>query len=306
VSYIQFADDNEDMRNMVRDFLEASGHKVGLAEDGPSALESALKSPPDLLILDLQMPGMSGFEVCSTVKQDGRTAAVPVLMLTAQTTVEDKLEGFAAGADDYLPKPFDLRELRARVDALLRLARRGGDLNPTTRLPGGLAIEDELNRRVKAGKPFEACYLDIDNFKPFADHFGFNVADSLIRGAGDCLRRAVEAEGTRKDFVAHIGGDDFLILTEPDRGENVAEACARGFSALVKEKIGDEAAEQGWFLGEDREGRERQMPLATFSTAVLEVHPDSWVSAAVLGEQAAALKKRAKRRGPGTILVERV
>src|SRR5687767_11053808 len=188
------------MRHMVRDLLESSGHEIGLAADGPSALAAVRRREPDLLILDLNMPGLSGYEVCREVKRNPGTARVPILMLTAQASVEHKLQGFEAGADDYLPKPFDGRELRARVAALLRLVRREADRNPTSGLPGGHAIDDELDARVARRETFEVCYIDLDNFKPFADHFGFAVADAVIRETGDAIRMAVSAAGSTSDF----------------------------------------------------------------------------------------------------------
>src|SRR5207244_11985093 len=104
--------------------VRAGGHEVALASDGVAALAAIQEREPDLMILDHAMPGMTGFEVCRNVKRNPFTARIPVLMLTAQADIEDKVEGYAAGADDYLAKPFDPRELRARVTALLRLVQR--------------------------------------------------------------------------------------------------------------------------------------------------------------------------------------
>lgn len=306
MSYLLFADDNEDMRHMVRDLLESSGHEIGLAADGPSALEAVKTREPDLLILDLNMPGLSGYEVCRAVKRNPGTSRVPILMLTAQSDVEHKLEGFEAGADDYLPKPFDARELRARVGALLRLVRREADRNPTSGLPGGHAIDEELSARVARRESFGVCYLDLDNFKPFADHFGFSVADAVIRDTGDAIRMAVSAVGTPDDFVGHIGGDDFIVITGVDRSDDVARECAMRFREVVGRAVGEEALELGTFTGIDRSGVMRTMALACMSVAILTVQPDEWISSKHLGARAAELKRRAKHRGPGTIVAEPV
>jgi PleD family two-component response regulator len=306
VSYLLFADDNEDMRHMVRDLLESSGHEIGLAADGPSALTSIKAREPELLILDLNMPGLSGYDVCRAVKRNPATARVPILMLTAQSSVEHKLEGFEAGADDYLPKPFDARELRARVSALLRLVRREADRNPTSGLPGGHAIEDELNRRVGRKETFAVCYIDLDNFKPFADHFGFSVADDVIRDTGEAIRLGVSAVGTSDDFVGHIGGDDFLVITSPERADEVAQECAARFRQVVAHAVGEDAMRIGTFTAVDREGVLRTMPLACLSAAILTVRPEDWVSSKHLGARAADVKRRAKHHGPGTIVAEPV
>jgi PleD family two-component response regulator len=220
--------------------------------------------------------------------------------------VEKKVEGFEAGADDYLAKPFDPRELRARVTALLRLVRREADRNPTSGLPGGRAIEEEVGRSLARDRPFAVCYIDIDNFKAFADTFGFAVADEVIRGTGAALREAVVAVGEQGDFVGHIGGDDFLVVTTPDQAATIVDEGTRRFRDVVRQVVGDEALGRGTFTGLDRSGTLTQFPIARFSTAVLMVRPESWVSMTHLGTTAAEVKRRAKQQGPGTILVEQV
>lgn len=342
VSYLLFADDNEDMRLMVRDLLQATGHEVALAPDGLTALAAVQAREPDLMILDLAMPGMTGFEVCRAIKRNPFTSRIPVLMLTAQSHVESKVEGFEAGADDYLPKPFDPRELRARVAALLRLVKREGDRNPTSGLPGGRAIEEELERRVRRRRPFAVCYLDFDNFKPFADHFGFNLADRVIREFGEALGRAAgvrepveerarqgaepaavdaarsaaladtfpsAAPGSRVSdggFVGHIGGDDFIVITAEGEGEALAREATRQLREVIGRAVGAEALALGAFSAPGRDGQVRLFPLARLSTAILLVRPERWVSTSHLGTLAADVKRRAKARGPGTILLEEV
>jgi PleD family two-component response regulator len=303
VSYLLYADDNEDMRSMVRTFLEASGHEVAVAADGVQALDAIDKREPDLLILDLDMPHMTGFEVCRAVKGNPFTERIPVLLLTGQGAIESKIEGFEAGADDYLAKPFDPRELRARVTALLRLVRREADRNPTSGLPGGRAIESEIDRRLKTGERFSVCYIDLDNFKAFADTFGFAMADRVIKDAGAALVDAVVATGGGGDFVGHIGGDDFLIVTTAEHAEAMVRECAARFRDVIRAAVGEDVVARETFAGVDRDGTPRHFPIARLSAAVLHVEPGNWVSIAHLGAQAAEIKRRAKQQGAGTILV---
>ena len=306
MSYLLLADDNEEMRLMLRDLFRSAGHEVDLVEDGLAVLSAIQGREPDLVILDHAMPGMNGFEVCRRVKTNPFTARIPVLMLTAQSTVESKVEGFASGADDYLAKPFDPRELRARVQALLRLVQRESDRNPTSGLPGGRAIDREIMTRIEKGESFAVCYLDLDYFKPFADTFGFAIADEVIRGLGAAIRESSASIGADdgKDFVGHIGGDDFIILTAPGRAEAFVAECTSRAKKVIERAVGDEAAKVGSFTGVDREGQVRRFPLARLSTAVLLVRPDAWVNLQHLGMRAADVKRRAKQRGPGTVLVE--
>jgi diguanylate cyclase (GGDEF)-like protein len=314
VSFLLFADDNEDMRLMLRDLFRSVGHEVALAADGAAALEAIGQREPDLVILDHSMPALTGMDVCRRMKANPFTARIPVLMLTAQGGMESKIEGFAAGADDYLAKPFDPRELRARVSALLRLVQREGDRNPTSGLPGGRAIDREIARRIEARQSFAVCYFDLDNFKPFADTYGFAIADEIIRGVGATLRNVLALgngdsgetanTGPSAEFVGHIGGDDFIVICPPERAEAIAtlgaERCREAFAAVV----GPEAMQRGSFRGVDREGVVREFPLASISAAIVIVRPDAWVNLAHLGMRAADAKRRAKQRGPGSIYVD--
>lgn len=297
---------------MVRAVLTASGHEVELVEDGQTALAAIQVREPELLILDVMMPNLNGFEVCRAVKSNPFLARIPVLMLTAESRIERKVDGFEAGADDYLAKPFDPRELRARVSALLRLVRREADRNPTSGLPGGRTIEEQILQRVRRRVPFTVCYLDIDHFKPFADTFGFAAADAVIRGLGVAILDAVAAAtGTMTwvdacdapDFVGHVGGDDFLVVACPLRGEAVVQETTRRFRDVIGGVVGFDAVERGAFAGVDRDGAVRAFPIAHMSAAVIAVRPEYWVSISHLGAVAADAKRRAKREGAGTILV---
>ena len=167
------------------------------------------------------MPILNGIETCRAVKENPFTGHIPVLMLTALGAVERKLEGVRGGAPRRLPREALRHPRAARAGGRDAPPREGEtDRNPTSGLPGGRAVEDELRRRVAAGKSFAVCYIDLDNFKPFADTFGFATADRVIRETGRALREAAAETGggDAGDFVGHIGGDDFIVVTREDRG----------------------------------------------------------------------------------------
>lgn len=292
MSDILFADDDEALRRMVGDLLLHQGHGVRLAPDGRAALQEARLRAPDLVILDYRMGEPDGLAVCRALKNDPRLAHVPVLILTGQSGIEDRLDGFEAGADDYLAKPFDARELLARVAALLRQTRRSLDRNPTTGLPGGGAIQQELERRLAGGDPFAVVYLDLDDFKPFGDRFGFALADTAIREAAS----AVASVGAGA-FAGHVGGDDFvLVCGTPDAAALARDARAR-FDAALRPHLPPAVARAGVYRGVDRSGAEREMPVTRLSAAVVRVDPARWTSLEAFGERVAEAKHRAKVHG---------
>jgi PleD family two-component response regulator len=295
MSDILFADDDEALRRMVGELLRHQGHRVRLAANGGDALHEARRRAPDLVILDYRMGEPDGFAVCRALKDDPRLAHVPVLILTGQSAIEHRLDGFEAGADDYLAKPFDSRELMARVSALLRQTRRALDRNPTTGLPGGEAIEHELERRRAAGEPFAVVYFDLDDFKPFGDRFGFAVADAAIReAAGAVSTAAAPFPGV---FAGHVGGDDFVLVCGAAEARALAEEARARFDAALRPHLPPEAARTGSYRGVDRGGVARELPVTRLSAAVVRVDPAGWTSLEAFGERVAEAKHRAKTTG---------
>jgi DNA-binding response OmpR family regulator len=305
MSRILFAEDDEALRRMTVQVLASAGHEVRDVPGGAEALDELARAVPDLVVLDYRMGQPDGFEVCRRIKRDPATAHVPVLILTAERNIEDRLDGFDAGADDYLAKPFDPRELLARVAALLRLAQRGRDRNPTTGLPGGDAIYQELERRRQQGTRFAVAYFDLDHFKPFSDRFGFAVADAAIREAAAALTGA--ARGEPDTFAGHVGGDDFVLICRLDRARRLAVDARRRFDAGVRRHLSPEAVEGGTYRGLDRTGAEREFPLTRLSAAIVRIDPARWPSVEHLGERVAEGKRQAKAEtGDGIVEMDAV
>ena len=302
MSYILCVDDEPSISALIRQILRMAGHEVAIAGDGFEALKMVGEHEPDLIVLDRSMPGMDGIAVCREIKANPFLSRVPILILTALATVDFKIEGFEAGADDYLIKPFEPRELTARVNSLLRLVSREGDRNPSSGLPGGRAIANEIERRVERGESGSVVYIDIDHFKPFADTFGFAAADQVIVETGKMLGEIVAPCG---DFAGHIGGDDFLLVCETPRARPLAEQAAQGFATLVARAVGAENAARGEFGGIDRSGKTKQFPLARLTSVIVPIDPHDWVSVAHLGEAAATWKLAAKSNGGGRIVEAR-
>ena len=174
-------DDDPDVARFVEVNLRSAGYDVTVASNGEEGLEKAVELRPDLVLLDVMMPKLDGFEVAQRLRRDPRTSSSSIIMLTAKALSSDKVLGLSSGADDYIIKPFDPVELLARVKGTLRRAREMRALSPLTGLPGNIRVQEEIRRRVAEEQPFALLYADLDHFKAYNDNYGFVRGDRAIQ-----------------------------------------------------------------------------------------------------------------------------
>lgn len=287
-------DDDEAIRELCREALECIGYQVALAEGARQAFEQIATFRPDLVLLDVMLPDGDGFEVLESLKADRATSLTSVIFISARGETSDKVRALRLGGDDYIVKPFDAQELAARVDTVLRRRELELAASPTTRLPGGLAIEREVQRRMSRKEPFALCYLDIDNLKAFNDTYGYAKADGVILQTGDLLVEAVEVYGTEADFVGHVAGDDFVVIAAPGRVDAIARAALEAFDRIIPLYYGSEDRARGYIEAEDRYGQERRFPIMTLSGVSVVDLGGRFSDYNEVAARAAALKKRAK------------
>jgi PleD family two-component response regulator len=230
---VLIADDDRDIVRFVEVNLKLEGFRVATAHDGDDALAKALSLVPNLVLLDVMMPRMDGYEVCTRLRADGRSAHIPVIMLTAKSLSADKVLGLTAGADDYIIKPFDPMELVERVKSTLRRARESQALSALTGLPGGTRIEQEIRNRLQQGVPVAVASADLDGFTSFNDRYGHERGDEVIALAGQVLRRAAEEAAGADGFVGHLSGDDFVAVVPADAAEAFARRATADFDVRV-------------------------------------------------------------------------
>jgi CheY-like chemotaxis protein/GGDEF domain-containing protein len=291
---ILLVDDDPGIRMICRDVLEGHGYLVREAGDGEKGIVEARRFRPDLVLVDVMMPGMDGFTLGQKLRSDRETSLTPIIFLSARGQTADKVRAFKLGAEDYLVKPFDSAELVARVEKAL--ARRDLELgaSPTTRLPGSQAIEAEIDRRLESAGDFAFCYLDLDNLKAFNDYYGYAKADGVILQTGDIVREVVARVGGPGDFIGHIAGDDFVFITTRDRADSVCETIIETFDRLVPLYYNKIDRERGFIETNDRYGVLRRFPIMSVSIACVTRVGRNVATHAELSSAAAELKQRAK------------
>ncbi len=211
-------DDNESIHKLVVARLRPEGLEVIGEDDGERGIERAVSSQPDVILLDIGLPNVDGFEVCRRLKEHPSTRNIPIIFLTGTTDTESKVRGLDLGAVDYVTKPFDQVELRARVRAALRTKRLQDILEQQSFLDGltGLwnrsyldrRLESELNVARRYGRPLTLVLADVDHFKRVNDSLGHLFGDIVLQGIAEGLR----AYARRSDIVARYGGEEFAIL----------------------------------------------------------------------------------------------
>jgi diguanylate cyclase (GGDEF)-like protein len=214
--------------------------------------------------------------------------------------MDHRVEGLTAGADDYVIKPFDQRDLLARVASALRRSQHSLAADPSTKLPGNVVIRRHLQRKLQEDAECSVAYVDLDHFKAYVDFYGFERAGDVIHAVAQILQRAVAKHGGPHDFVGHIGGDDFLLISQPSHVEVVVQNLVESFAAEVPTYYSEQDGARGYITGQDRYGAQRQFPLLSLSVAIVEIRAGCCPAAADVAAFAGHCKQHIKSdRGQG-------
>ena len=282
-------EDEIDLAQLLSVRLELDGFRCVHAARGEDALEVVLEERPDLVLLDLVLPGVDGIAVCRLLRKDPRTSSIGIIILTARSLPEERIAGLEAGADDYVNKPFDVDEVIARMHTLLRRARQLRGTSPLTGLPGNFEIEARIAACIADGAGFALLHVDIDRFKAFNDHYGFLRGDAAI-----LLTARIVQNAAPESFVGHIGGDDFAVLCEPDRAEAIATAICAEFDLVAPALYDDEDRDRGYLVRIDRRGKRHAEPFVTISVGIASTNVRGYTASAEAATVAVDMKRVAK------------
>jgi len=296
---VMVVDDDEQMLKLVKRVLERAGFECVAIGDGHAAHRTAIDWRPDIIVLDLMLGSTTGEQILIDLRKDFRTRLIPVIFLTVRSSLKDKVEHLLNGADDYVTKPFIPEELVARLRAVLTRATTTRDLNPLTGMSGNTDILREISHRLLKQERFAILYPDIDAFKSYNDHYGFLRGDDVIKSLGTIILEVLEQQHSPLHFAGHVGGDDFVILTEPGLAEPIAAEITRRFDAAVPELYDLADRERGWIEYQERNGNRIRADFVSVSIGIVIAEPGRYTSAAAVSARAAEVKGVAKRM-PGS------
>jgi len=292
---ILIAEDDPDLAKIVIDNLKQEKFEVVYAKDGEEAMQLVYKEMPDLILLDINMPKKDGYQVFKEIKSDILLQNIPIIMLTAKSKTREKILGLELGADDYITKPYDIEELIARVKMILKRTLRNIEVNPLTRLPGNVSIERKIIECIQQNKPFAVLYIDLNNFKAYNDKYGFLRGDEVIRGTARILLESLNELGWKEDFVGHIGGDDFIVITLPERVHPLCKLIIEKFDKLAPSFYDPEDREKGYIETKDRRGNIMKFPIISLAIGVATTEHRQFTSLGEVAKIGSEMKGYAKK-----------
>jgi PleD family two-component response regulator len=285
--HILIVEDDTSLAEMLETLFQNFGYEVSKTIYGEEAVALCGEKMPDLVILDIYLPDIDGYEVYRRLCKNPRTEHIAVVFLTARDSQEDKLMGLELGAVDYITKPFDNEELTLRVQNIIREIRHKRSMDGVTGLPSGSLINDQLRLLLGRGN-WALMYIGISRFGPFKEAHGLESAETVLRTTARTLLEVVGELGTADDFVGHVGEDDFIVITVPASAQALRDGIERNFKSALQDL--------GMVIGREKGEKREAIPPLDLSIALLTSAEGPFADIRELTEAAARVRRQAKRK----------
>jgi PleD family two-component response regulator len=288
-------EDDSDISNMLQLYFKSQGYEVYVAPRGGVALEMTRQKMPNVIVLDIMLPDIDGYEVCRQLRTNLRTSHIPIIFLTQKDERSDKIHGLELGADDYITKPFDVEELRLRVRNTIKSAEIASLTSPSTGLASGRLIEQQLRELLR--KPdWGILYIGIDGLDAFNEAYGFVAGEEVLRFTGMLLNDVIDEMGTADDFIGHIGGDDFIIISRKEMIAPLRAEIITRFNDNVGTHYDFMTRMQGYLAVKDDDGNEVHVPLMMLQVGALTSDESSFTDIREVTEMAAEARRQSRKR----------
>ena len=290
-SRLLVVEDDIDIGNMLKIYFSGMDFDVDVAVRGSDALEKTKQALPHLIVLDIMLPDIDGYEVCRNLRTNMRTSHIPVIFLTQKDERSDKLQGLELGADDYITKPFDIEELKLRVQGAIKRAERESLTDPRSGLPAGRLIEEQL-RRIIREKDWALIDARVNSFEPFKDVYGFVAGDDVLRFTAMMIGEVVDELGAASDFIGHAGGDNYIIITAADKASAISTRVKERFNEEVLTHYNFMDRQQGFVQAPAADGTTTKIPFMTMSVGVVSPSDHSFADIREITELAAEARRQ--------------
>lgn len=260
-STLLIVEDDLDIADMLNAYFRVQGYEVQTVNWGEDGVQICQTTPPDLVILDIRLPDLDGFEVARRLRSNRKTKEIPIIFLTEKRERVDRLRGLELQADDYITKPFDIQELRLRVRNTLYRARRESLTNPVTGLPEGSLVEEAMNLALNRTDAV-IMVVSLKNLPRFREVYGFVASDDLLRAVSIMVRDTVRDQGTAEDFIGHLTASDFMLVTHQGSAANLRDRIRKRLEQSFDYFYSDQDREQGTFKDKQLGVQIHELPLA--------------------------------------------
>src|SRR5512145_2210577 len=284
-------EDDIDIGNMLKIYFSGMQFDVDVAVRGSDALDRTKQVLPHLIVLDIMLPDIDGYEVCRNLRTSIRTSHIPVIFLTQKDERSDKLQGLELGADDYITKPFDIEELKLRVQGAIRRSERESLTDPRSGLPAGRLIEEQL-RRIIREKGWALLDARLNSFEPFKDVYGFVAGDDVLRFTSMLIGEVVVELGTTSDFIGHAGGDNFIIISKEEKAEAIKARLKERFDTEVQAHYNFMDRQQGFVQAPTNDATSVKVPFMTMSVGIVSPSLQSFSDIREITELAAEARRQ--------------
>jgi diguanylate cyclase (GGDEF)-like protein len=287
-------EDDFDISNMLRIYFGSQGYETIIATRGEEALEMCRRKLPNLVILDIVLPDIDGYNVCRQLRGNLRTSHIPIIFLTQKDERSDQIAGLELGADDYITKPFDLQLLLLRVEGALRRAGWLSLTSPVTGLPSSKLIEEQL-RGIMRRKDWSVLYIGINHIGDFNDVYGFVAGDDVLRFAAMLLTEVVDELGVGSEFIGHVGGDDFIIISTPEAAPHLKARLIQRFNEEVETFYNFKDRERGYIEVDDGAGTVQKSALMSLAIGLINHDTAPFADIREITEVAAEARRRSQQ-----------
>ncbi len=289
---ILVVEDDIDISKMLRIYFDSQGYEVLVATRGGDALDTCRTKLPNVVVLDIQLPDIDGYEVCRTLRGNTRTSYVPIIFLTQKDERSDKIAGLELGADDYITKPFDIEELKLRVEGAIRRSQREALTHPGTNLPAGKLIEEQLKKVKESSEPWTLLYFGIRNVNAFKEVAGPIQVNEVLVFLADIMRETIETYGTMNDFIGQASDNDFIIITTPEAAPIICKGINERFDKESDVFYPFSIREAGKVSYKDIDGITREADLMKLAVGVVSSTAGPFADIVQITEDAAENRRR--------------
>ena len=302
---ILLVDDDVDLAELVKTKLSVEGYQTFTINTGDGAFELAKQVKPDIAILDIMLPGVTGYQICRRIRRDPELYRVAVLILTALGEEPEILHGLEQGADDYLVKPFKLDRLVEKLASLMELLESMEKRNPVTNLPGTDAIKREINHRLARGMAIATCYIDVVGFKPYCASRGQDGQTNALKFVSRLITSVTRQVGVYESFFAHMGGEHFVVLLNLADYERLCSTLMETFDQTVQQIYTPAEVAQGYIVANDKRSGEVRCPLMALSIGVAHTQHRQFKSAKKMFEALAQVRQMAQPNDKSVVFIDR-